>query len=176
MKIIYLASGRAILNHENVTYNDLKEKRDLQCDMLSVDLSNYDVLIATPPCNFYSHARGNNPPSEYAKNTKHLLPTIIEKFIRTGKPFIVENVRNAPLFKKLRFYDFNCFVYTHGRHTYWTNIPINMETIPQEFDFKNISGYGAVRLKSYVQGGRNVNDVFDYWLDVVKEVKNYGKI
>ena len=171
MKIIYLASGRAKLSHENVIYNDTKENRDLKCDMMSVNLEDYDILIATPPCNFYSRARGGFPPSEYALKTKNLLPDIIDKFIRTGKPFIVENVRNAPLFKKLGLYNKDCFIYTHGRHTYWTNIMINFQGIPQEYDYKSIPGYGCVRLKSYVQGGKNVNDVFDYFIDFVK--KNY---
>lgn len=166
-KVIYLACGRAKLNYEHVTYNDYKEKSDLQCDMMEVDLSNYDILIATPPCNYYSHARGSNAPSTYALSTKHLLPDIIDKFIITGKPFIVENVRNKPLFKKLGLYDKNCFIYTHGRHTYWTNVMINMQGIPQEHDFKCIQGYGCVRLKSYVQGGKNVNDVLDYFIEVV---------
>ncbi len=100
MKVIYLASGRAKLKHDNVIYNDIKEKRDLKCDMMDVDLSNYDVLIATPPCNYYSRANSRRETSEYALKTRHLLPDIIDKFIKTGKPFIVENVRNEPLFKK----------------------------------------------------------------------------
>lgn len=153
-KVIYLASGRAKLNYSNVVYNDYKEKRDLQCDMMEVPLEDYDILIATPPCNFYSHARGNNSPSEYALKTKNLLPDIIDKFIATGKPFIVENVRNSPLFKKLGLYEKNCYIYKHGRHTYWTNVLFNPEGIKQEHDFKSIPGYGCVRLKSYVQGGR----------------------
>lgn len=165
--IIYLASGKAQLNFNNVTYNDLKENRDLKCDMMSVDLNKYDILIATPPCNFYSRARGNNPPSKYAIETKHLLPEIIKKFLKTGKPFIVENVRNEPLFKKLGLFNFNCFIYKHGRHTYWTNIMINFSTIPQEYEFKNKKGYGMIKLKKYIQGGKNVNDVFEYFLTCV---------
>lgn len=129
-KIIYLASGRAILNHKNVIYNDIKENRDLRCDMLDVDLSDYDILIATPPCNYYSRANSKRETSVYAQSTKHLLPTIIDKFIKTGKPFIVENVRNAPLFKKLGLYDKSCFIYLHGRHTYWTNVMFDMSLIP----------------------------------------------
>ena len=171
MRVIYLAAGRAKLEHNNVTYNDIKEKRDLNCDMLAVNLKNYDVLIATPPCNYYSRANNSREKSEYAQRTKHLLPDIIEKFIKLGKPFIVENVRNAPLFKKLGLYEKECFIYIHGRHTYWTNVPFNPQGIPQEHDFKQIPGYGCVRLKRYVQGGKNVNDVFDYFLDVVENRK-----
>ena len=130
MRVIYLAAGRAKLEHNNVTYNDIKEKRDLNCDMLAVNLKNYDVLIATPPCNYYSRANNSREKSEYAQRTKHLLPDIIEKFIKLGKPFIVENVRNAPLFKKLGLYEKECFIYIHGRHTYWTNVPFNPQGIP----------------------------------------------
>lgn len=166
-KVIYLASGRAVLKYPYVIYNDYIVKRDLVCDMMQVDLSEFDILIATPPCNYYSHANNMRETSKYAQETKHLLPDIIDKFIKTGKPFIVENVRNAPLFSKLGLYDKNCFIYKHGRHTYWTNIMFNMSAIPQEHDFKQIPGYGCVRLKSYVQGGKNVNDVLDYFIDVV---------
>lgn len=168
MKIIYLAAGRAKLNHENVVYNDIKEKRDLKGDMMQVPLENFDILIATPPCNYYSRANNRRESSIYALQTKNLLPNIIEKFIKTGKPFIVENVRNDPLFKALNLYNFPCFVYKHGRHTYWTNVLINFSNIPQTYDFKQIKGYGCIRLKSYVQGGKNVNDVFDYFLEIVK--------
>lgn len=160
--VIYLASGRAVLDYPFVTYNDLFESRDLICDMMSVDLSAYDILIATPPCNYYSRANSykSKETSLYSQSTKHLLPDIIDKFISTGKPFIVENVRSYPLFKKLGLFDKNCFVYFHGRHTYWTNVMINFSNIPQSYDFR---GHG-IRLKSYVQGGSNVNDVFNYFI------------
>lgn len=164
MKVIYLASGRAKLNYPNVIYNDIKEKRDLTGDMMSIDLNNYDILVATPPCNYYSRANNRRETSVYALETKHLLPDIIDKFIKTGKPFIVENVRNEPLFIKQGLYDKRCLIYKHGRHTYWTNIMFDLSRVPQEYDFKTIPGYGCVRLKSYVQGGKNVNDVIDLFI------------
>lgn len=139
-KVIYLASGRAKLNYPNVVYNDYKENRDLVCDMMDVDLGDYDILIATPPCNYYSRANYCRETSTYAQETKHLLPDIIDKFIKTGKPFIVENVRNAPLFQKLGLYNKSCLVYIHGRHTYWTNCLFDMSHIPQfEFFFEKMS-------------------------------------
>ena len=171
MKVIYLACGRAKLKYDNVVYNDLFESCDLKCDMMSVNLEDYDILIATPPCNYYSRANSykSKETSIYAQTTKHLLPDIIDKFIKTGKPFIVENVRSAPLFKKLGLFNKNCFIYFHGRHTYWTNVMINFSNIPQDYDFKS----GCIRLKKYVQGGSNVNDVFDYFLETV--ILNFKK-
>lgn len=172
INVIYLASGRAKLNVPgfSFTYNDLFEPGvDLQCDMMSVDLSKFDVLLASPPCNYYSRANSykQKESSVYSQSTKHLLPDILDKFISTGKPFIIENVRSYPLFNKAGLFNKNCFVYFHGRHTYWSNIPFNPQFIPQTFDFYlNKNGFGC-RKKSYVQGGKNVNDVFEYWLKVV---------
>ena len=159
---IYLASGKAKLNVPGfkVFYNDLMESDvDFKCDMLSVDLEDFDVLIATPPCNYYSRANSykSKETSSYSQATKHLLPDILSKFIATEKPFIVENVRSFPLFKKTGLFDLGLFVYFHGRHTYWTNIPFNPSGIPQEYDFAQYLGkdgrYHEKRLKSYVQGG-----------------------
>ena len=111
-KVIYLAAGRAKLKYPFVVYNDYKLKRDLICDMMSVNLNDYDILIATPPCNYYLRANSMRETSKYALETKHLLPDIIDKFIKTGKPFIVENVRNEPFFKRLGLYEKNCLIYT----------------------------------------------------------------
>ncbi len=163
-KVIYLACGKAKLKNQNVTYNDLyEEAAELKCDMLQVDLANYDIILASPPCNYYSKARGNLPPSKYAENTKHLLPDIIKKCISLDKPFIIENVRNKPLFQKLGYFNYPCFVYFLGRHTYWTNIMVDFSHIPQTYDFS----FGGIKLKSYVQGGENVNNVFDYFIDYI---------
>lgn len=149
-KVIYLASGKAKLEYPYVIYNDLYEDSDLKVDMLQVDLTDYDIILASPPCNYYSKARGNKKPSRYAEETKHLLPDIIEKCIDLGKPFIIENVRNKPLFKKLGYFTYPCYIYFHGRHTYWTNVMINFSHIPQTFDFS----CGGHKLKSYIQGGK----------------------
>ena len=59
-----------------------------------VDLSNYDFIIASPPCNYWSKANPYYRTSKYSLETKHLLPDIIEKLSYLNKPFIIENVKN----------------------------------------------------------------------------------
>lgn len=173
MKVIYLAAYKALHPNFDVTYQDINGLRDIGGDMMDVDLTPYDVIIATPPCNYFSKARGNRTPSKYALSTKHLLSDIIDKCISIGKPFIIENVRNKPLFIKMGLYDKACYIYTHGRHTYWTNLVFNPSSIPQEYDFRS----RGVRVKSrkgmdgdYTQGGQNVHNVIDYWLEVVSHM------
>ena len=164
MKIIYLAAHIASHPNWDVTYQDITNKRDIGGDMMDVDLTPYDVIIATPPCNYWSRANYRRETSEYAQATKYLLPAILLRLQNQDKPYIVENVRNSNLFKQYGLYNGKSYVYEHGRHTYWTNIPFNPNNIQQTFDFKT----GGIRLKSNTQGGDNVHIVIEYWLEVVK--------
>lgn len=161
MKIIYLAAYKAKHNDYDITYQDINGLRDIGGDMLDIDLNDYDIIIATPPCNYWSRANYRRDISDYAKKTKHLLPAIIDKCIKINKPFIIENVRNRPLFNEYGLYDKKCFIYEVGRHTYWTNILFNPTNIKQKNDnINNISSKNR-------QGGKNVHDVINYWLNTV---------
>lgn len=185
MNIIYLAAH--IANHPkwNVTYQDISGNRDIGGDMMDVDLSPYDIIIATPPCNYWSRANYRRETSEYAQNTKHLLPSIIDKLIKENKPFIVENVRNKKLMDAHGLYNKNCFIIEHGRHTYWTNIPFNPSNVIQTSDFiptrrkighkqfiDDITGkiYRSnctKRVNSNSEGGDNVHRVIELWLETI---------
>lgn len=56
------------------------------------------------------------------------------------------------------------YIYIVGRHTYFTNIMCNL-TCKQQQDFK----YGGVRVNNdgYNQGGKNVHDVIEIWLEYI---------
>ena len=166
MKGIYLASYKA--NHQNydIVYQDINGERDIGGDMLGIDLSFYDFIIATPPCNYWSRANYRRETSDYSQKTKHLLPDIIDKLIKLNKPFIVENVRNYKLFNEYDLFNKDCFIYEIGRHTYWTNIVFNGSNIKQKNDnIHNISSKDR-------QGGFNVYNVIEYWLDIVNKEYN----
>lgn len=165
MKGIYLASFIAKHSNNNIVYQDINGKRDIGGDMLDIDLSTYDFIIATPPCNYWSRANYRRETSNYSQKTKHLLPAIIDKLIKLDKPFIVENVRNYKLFNKYDLFNKNCFIYEIGRHTYWTNIPFNGTNIKQKKDnINNISSKNR-------QGGLNVHNVIQYWLKIIIKEK-----
>lgn len=138
--------------------------RDLSGDMLSVDLEPYDLLIATPPCNYYSRGNYRRETSEYSQKTKHLLPEVIKLFKETGKPFIVENVINKPLMADIIKYckENNIFYKELGRHSYFTNIDIDISGLPQIiYIVENTHPRDR-------QGGINVNNTFNY---IIKKMK-----
>ena len=167
---LYLAARSDRHLDFNIIYNDIDTRFncDITCDMLAVNLDDYDFLIATPPCNYYSRCNYRREVSSYALSTKHLLPCIIEKFALTHKPFIIENVRNEKLFLKEGIFNicdkYNINVYFLGRHTYFTNVFINLYC-KQEFDFYN----HGIRRHPNIQGGNNVHNVIEIWLKYLFE-------
>ena len=157
MKGIYLASYKAYHPGYNIIYQDINGKRDIGGDMLNIDISQYDYIIATPPCNYYSRANYRRNSSYYALNTMHLLPDILNKLTKQNKPFIVENVINKPLMKKLNLFNYPCFIYFVGRHTYWTNVFVNLDC---EQIHDNIQAGNTLTR----QGGTNVHNVIETFL------------
>ena len=186
MKVIYLAAFKAYHPNYNITYQDINGQRDIDGDMLETNLDGYDVVIATPPCNYYSRANYRRETSEYSQKTKHLLPSILHKLVEIDKPFIVENVRNPKLFNNAGLDNLPVFKYIHGRHTYWTNVMFDPSNIKQHNEYKlktcikledgtwykTGQTYIGVQNKASKnrQGGENVHNVIEYWLDVVKEL------
>ena len=170
MKGIYLGACRAYHPRFNLDYNDIVPgyHNNIICDMLDVDLTNYDFIIATPPCNWWSRANWRRNESQYALSTKHLLPNILLKCIGTNKPFICENVRNYKRFLENDIIsiceDNGIFIYEYGRHTYFTNLMLNLSGIEQKKD--NIQ-YISNCNKTYREGGLNVFNVFEYFMEFI---------
>lgn len=169
MKGVYLAAFKAMHPDYDIVYQDINGKRDIGGDMMEVDLTPYDFIIATPPCNFWSIARGNRC-SQYSLDTKHLLPDIINKLIHLGKPFIVENVKNIKRYKENGILPRNdCNVFIIGRHIYFTNVYFSTLDIPQRQDFKyggKVIQYEDMNNKDH-QGGFNVYNVIERFLKVI---------
>lgn len=158
MNGIYLGAYKAFHPNYNITYQDINGCRDLDGDMMDIDLSPYDFVIATPPCNYYSRANYRRNSSQYSIKTAHLLPDILHKLINLDKPFIVENVRSSRLFKELGLFELpNTFVIFHCRHTYWTNIAFN-------YLVKNECIHIDQLNKTQRQGGNEVHNVIESWL------------
>lgn len=169
-KGIYLAACKARHHNYNITYQDIDKKCncELKGDMLLIDITDYDYIIATPPCNFWSRANPYYLKSEYSRKTKHLLPAIILKLASQDKPFIIENVINKTRMAKygimqiIELYPELNYIEV-GRHCYISNTDINfLQDIPQIQDFK----YGGIRVNKdgYNQGGTNVYNVIEAWL------------
>lgn len=181
MKGIYLASCLARHPDYNIIYNDFDDnfKPDLCCDMMQVDLSDYDFIIASPPCNFWSRANYRFLSSQYSLSTKHLLPSILEKCALSGKPFIVENVFNVPRMTEYGIFDicdkYHIYYQFIGRHTYFTNYVVDLNNI-QFCDFVAKKQHYSKDASKYRQGGENVHNTIEAWLKYIHSNEKKLKI
>ena len=163
-KGIYLASYKAYHPNHHIVYQDINGKRDIGGDMMDIDLTPYDFIIATPPCNYYSRANYRRETSEYSQKTKHLLPSILKKLYEQfmNVPFIVENVQNSTLIP--HDWDDKLFVYHLANHTYWSNI--KFETSDLQFVIANKQNV----CKQKRQGGYNVHLVIERFLETIERL------
>lgn len=172
MRGIYLCSCKARHRNYDIVYNDVLQKYypDILKDCLDIDLSVYDFVIATPPCNFWSRANYRYKTSEYALATKHLLPDLIVKLACLDVPFLIENVINKKRMRDFGIYDliarYGLYVQYVGRHIYISNRLVNL-SCEQHYDFR----YGGYRVNhdGYREGGSNVYKVIEIFLRYVHE-------
>jgi DNA (cytosine-5)-methyltransferase 1 len=86
---------------------DILEKTDYPFDYVRMDVTEiepemlkyYDFIWASPPCQSYTYA------SKGARNKGKKYPDLVDKtrklLLNSGKPFVIENVTNAPIRKDL---------------------------------------------------------------------------
>lgn len=71
----------------------------IQADALDVDYAGYDLIHASPPCQRWSGASGKN-------NRNYLYSDLLrptrDKLKLSGRPYVIENVENAPLYNPVR--------------------------------------------------------------------------
>jgi DNA (cytosine-5)-methyltransferase 1 len=90
-------------------------------------IDQFDIFHASPPCEFYSRETQywiNKEPEKYRAKYPEIIPHLRELLIATGKPYIIENVPQAPLKHPLVLCGlmFNLALYRH-RH-FETNFPV----------------------------------------------------
>ena len=67
----------------------------IQADALEIDLSGYDAIHASPPCQNYCWSTTNSRAA--GKTYPDLIEPIRVRLIDAGVPYVIENVPNAPL-------------------------------------------------------------------------------
>lgn len=67
--------------------------RFVLADALTVDLSGYDVIVASPPCQRWSVAT----PVHLRESHPDVLTPLRDRLILAGVPYVIENVPGAPL-------------------------------------------------------------------------------
>lgn len=70
--------------------------RFVQADAMTFDLSGYDLIHASPPCQLFTRAQHlRDAQGSESSETIDLLTPTIERFASLDTPYIIENVENA---------------------------------------------------------------------------------
>lgn len=148
----------------------------IQCDALeflqTCDLSEFDAIHASPPCQAHSRAKGLSMARNGGAYGDHpdLIPQTREALKKTGKPYVIENVVGAPLVDPISLSGSQFKnLYTQRRRLFESNIvlaepeekPVAKNTPPAGWGagpdgFIAICGSGGVR-------GMNNRQIPLYW-------------
>lgn len=89
-------------------------------------ISQFDVVTCSPPCQRYSklkHLSGNT--EKWDENHVDLVAPTRELLIKTGKPFVIENVVGSPLINPITLYGSQFpNLYTQRPRLFESNIPL----------------------------------------------------
>ena len=135
-------------------------------------ISQFDAIAASPPCQYHSKAKSLSTARNGGKYGDHLdlIPGTRELLIKTGKPFIIENVAGAPLNNPVKLFG-SQFKGLRTQRERWfeSNIPLKESDLPRqkmktpaagngigEDGSISICGSGGVR-------GLNAKQIVLYW-------------
>lgn len=96
------------------------------------DLSDVDFIHASPPCQCYSKLKYlNGDVEKWEANHVDLVAPTREALIKTGKPFIIENVEGAPLINPIKLCGSQFEnMYTQRPRLFESNIPLKQPDAP----------------------------------------------
>lgn len=134
------------------------------------DLSQFDVIHASPPCQFYSKLKDLGE-AQHGKYGDHpdLVKPIRDALKKTGKPFVIENVPGAPILNSItlcgsmfglkvyrhRIFESNVFLWQPEHHPHDDDTPpVGMGCSSK--GFITVAGSGGVR-------GMVAPMILNYW-------------
>lgn len=92
----------------------------------TMDLSEFDAIHASPPCQRYSKLKYlNGDIDKWDENHVDLVAPTRELLIKTGKPYVIENVEGSPLINPITLYGSQFpNLYTQRPRLFESNIPL----------------------------------------------------
>jgi DNA (cytosine-5)-methyltransferase 1 len=108
---LYCGSGGSGMGYHQagfeVTGVDTKGKRNYPFEFIQVDareilsdinfLKEFDVVTGSPPCQLYSRTKHLRDAQGGNARAIDMVPETREAFIKSGKPYVIENVPGSPL-------------------------------------------------------------------------------
>ena len=138
---LFCGAGGASLGYEqagfHVTGVDILPQKNYKGEFIQYDALQYlikfhhlyDVIHASPPCQAYS--RASAPHRKNGKTYPDLISPLRDILLITEKPYIIENVRNAPLINPFILCGSMFNIPTYRHRLFESNVPIKIPFHPK---------------------------------------------
>ena len=115
-------------------------------DYLNVEfLSQFDVIAASPPCQTFSATKHLRNAQGKTTTKVNMIPEVREALIASGKPYVIENVPNAPLINPIQLCGSGFGLKVRRHRLFESNVPLVGNTCNHKEQGKPVGIYGSMR-------------------------------
>lgn len=148
------SKGYALAGFEVVGVDIKKQKRYpykfIQADCLELMkdmefLKSFDVIAASPPCQTHSITQHLRNAQGKSTSKIDLIPQTREALISSGKPYVVENVKGAPLINPVQLCGSSFGLKVRRHRIFESNLKLTGSICNHKEQGKPVGVYGAMR-------------------------------
>ena len=115
-------------------------------DYLNVEfLSQFDVIAASPPCQTFSATKHLRNAQGKTTTKVNMIPEVREALIASSKPYVIENVPNAPLINPIQLCGSGFGLKVRRHRLFESNVPLVGNTCNHKEQGKPVGIYGSIR-------------------------------
>ncbi len=115
-------------------------------DYLNVEfLSQFDVIAASPPCQTFSATKHLRNAQGKSTSKVNMIPEVREALIASGKPYVIENVPNAPLINPIQLCGSAFGLKVRRHRLFESNVQMVGSSCDHKAQGKPVGIYGSMR-------------------------------
>ena len=115
-------------------------------DYLNIEfLQQFDVIAASPPCQTHSATKHLRNAQGKSTSKIDMIPEVREALIASGKPYVIENVPNAPLIDPVQLCGSYFGLKVRRHRVFESNLSIKGTTCNHKAQGKPVGIYGSMR-------------------------------
>ena len=108
-------------------------------------LQQFDVIAASPPCQTFSATKHLRNAQGKSTSKVNMIPEVREALIASGKPYVIENVPNAPLINPIQLCGSGFGLKVRRHRLFESNVPLVGNHCDHKTQGKPVGIYGSMR-------------------------------
>ena len=108
-------------------------------------LRQFDVIAASPPCQTFSATKHLRNAQGKSTSKVNMIPEVRDALIASGKPYVIENVPNAPLINPIQLCGSVFGLKVRRHRLFESNVPLVGNACDHKTQGKPVGIYGSMR-------------------------------